>query len=96
MKYKKVFRIDGDKYLGFVFDGCHKIYLIESDSDWNQCDAYSREEMRPMDELPGVWRNTCPLRFIDTYGSLKTIVPQFAGVEHIEIIKNGHIFTTKL
>lgn len=93
----KTIRINEADYLGFVWDGCHKIYLIESESDWGKCDAYDRAEMLPMDELPGVWRNTCPLRFINTYGTLRTIVPQFANVGHIEIIKkNGHIITTKL
>lgn len=93
----KTIRINEADYLGFVWDGCHKIYLIESITDWDECDAYTPDEMLPMDELPAVWRKTCPLRFIDTYGSLRVVIPQFANVGHIEIVKrNGKIITTKL
>lgn len=61
----------------FFFDGCHKIYLIETpqdkkeffNRDWEESDIY------PIDQLVEIYRNACPLKFIDTC-SLKTIVPQ--------------------
>lgn len=63
----------------FFFDGCHKIYLIETprdkkeflSRDWEESDIY------PIDQLIEIYRNSCPLKFIDTC-ELKTIVPQFA------------------
>ena len=63
----------------FFFDGCHKIYLIETPQDkkvflsrdWEESDIY------PIDQLIEIYRNSCPLKFIDTC-KLKTIVPQFA------------------
>lgn len=63
----------------FFFDGCHKIYLIETprdkkdflSNDWEESDIY------PIDQLIEIYRNSCPLKFIDTC-ELKTIVPQFA------------------
>lgn len=84
MKTKK---INAEKYLGFVWDGCHKIYLIEKNQNLDDINPYDREEMQPMDELPAVWRKTCPLRFINTYGTLKTIIPQDSGVEKIIITR---------
>lgn len=63
----------------FFYDGCHKIYLIETphdkkvffSRDWEESDIY------PIDQLIEIYRNSCPLKFIDTC-ELKTIVPQFA------------------
>ena len=63
----------------FFFDGCHKIYLIETprdkkdflSNDWEESDIY------PIDQLIEIYRNSCPLKFINTC-KLETIVPQFA------------------
>ena len=63
----------------FFYDGCHKIYLIETprdkkdflSNDWEESDIY------PIDQLIEIYRNSCPLKFINTC-KLKTIVPQFA------------------
>ena len=63
----------------FFFDGCHKIYLIETPQDkkvflsrdWEESDIY------PIDQLIEIYRSSCSLKFIDTC-KLKTIVPQFA------------------
>ena len=63
----------------FFFDGCHKIYLIETprdkkvflSRDWEESDIY------PIDQLIEIYRSSCPLKFINTC-KLKTIVPQFA------------------
>jgi hypothetical protein len=52
--------------------------------------------MLPMSELPSIWQKTCPLRFINTYGTLKTIIPQCSGIEHIEVSQDERILTTKL
>ena len=61
----------------FFFDGCHKIYLIETprdkkvflSRDWEESDIY------PIDQLIEIYRTACPLKFISTC-KLKTIVPQ--------------------
>lgn len=63
----------------FFYDGCHKIYLIETPRDkkdflskgWEESDIY------PIDQLIEIYRNSCPLKFINTC-NLETIVPQFA------------------
>lgn len=61
----------------FFYDGCHKIYLIETPQDkkeffnknWEETDIY------PIEQLIEIYRNSCPLKFIETC-SLRTIVPQ--------------------
>ena len=63
----------------FFYDGCHKIYLIETPHDkkdflsngWEEYDIYT------IDQLIEIYRTACPLKFISTC-KLKTIVPQFA------------------
>lgn len=63
----------------FFYDGCHKIYLIETPRDkkdflsngWEESDIYT------IDQLIEIYRSSCPLKFINTC-KLETIVPQFA------------------
>ena len=64
---------------GFMWDGCHKIYLIDSpearrsmieESGWDP------DDIRPLRELLAAWEASCFLRFINS-GDLKTAyVPQ--------------------
>ena len=63
----------------YFYDGCHKIYLIETPQDkeelfsigWQETDIY------PIDTIIECYRNSCPLKFIQTC-KLKTIVRQCA------------------
>ena len=50
----------------FAYDGCHKIYLLTSAADvFRMFDAgWEGEDMYPISELPEIWEETCPLRFI--------------------------------
>lgn len=66
----------------FAYDGCHKIYLLDSIQDDGQARGLGYEVM-PIDYLPCIWSNSCPLRFIKTW-RLEDIVEQgesatFAG-----------------
>lgn len=79
---RKLLRISGvdvRKASGFIFDGCHKIYLLRKNkkAEEDQCrkDGY---DIHPMKELEQTFTNTCPLRFINWLGTLETVVPQFA------------------
>lgn len=71
-----------DKYTHFLFDGCHKFYLLESgtltknlkDSGWEQKDVY------PIDVLPDMYSESCPLRFISEAETFKYFVPQFQNI----------------
>ena len=47
----------------FGFDGCHKIYLCDSEEGREQLIRYEYD-LYPIEDLPEVWTRTCPLRFI--------------------------------
>ena len=72
----------------FLFDGCHKFYLTNHrkvtqdmiDRGYEQTDLY------PIDELPHMFYNSCPLRFIQTWEDYKRIVPQGSG----QVTFNGY------
>lgn len=49
----------------FAFDGCHKIYLIESRAEYDQMVEWDYQIFHIAD-LPSIWVGTCPLRFIDS------------------------------
>jgi hypothetical protein len=52
----------------FAYDGCHKIYLIiwGGDRDLMLDCGYTADHIHPIEELPEVWADTCPLRFISS------------------------------
>jgi len=59
--------------LKFVYDGCHKIYLITNEIGRQQilnC-GWSEDDFRHPSELPAIWPETCFLRFISD-ADLKT------------------------
>ena len=72
-----------DKYINglfvsafaFAFDGCHKIYLVEDDYDYNKMRSLGYA-IYDIEELPMAWVDTCPLRFINSADLNRTYVPQ--------------------
>ncbi|PJE00951.1 MAG: hypothetical protein CK429_35925 [Mycobacterium sp.] len=52
----------------FAYDGCHKIYLIiwGGDRDIMLDCGYTDADIHPIETLPDVWADTCPLRFISS------------------------------
>ena len=79
---KKISGKSVEDYTHFLFDGCHKFYLLKSgiltenlkNSGWEQSDVY------PIDVLPDMYSGSCPLRFINEAETFKTIVPQFQNI----------------
>lgn len=65
--------------IGFVYDGCHKIYLVLNDGDVKRARLYGYNEVFPMSKLYKTFRDSCPLRFIQTFGDCHDVVPQCAG-----------------
>ena len=63
----------------FAFDGCHKIYLLESLIDEEEA---KNEEYNifKIEKLPKIWEKSCDLRFINTW-NLRQIVKQFSIIE---------------
>lgn len=56
---------------GFMYDGCHKVFLIATDADVEHMrgHGWSEDDIQPLSELPGVWAETCFLRFISGTGA---------------------------
>lgn len=67
----------------FVYDGCHKIYLVEDENDIEEVkrDWGENEKFYDIKELPQIWNNSCPLKFIDNWKLTKRYVRQFYDAE---------------
>lgn len=72
-----------DELALFVYDGCHKIYIVEDKEDiedvkktWGEDEIFYN-----IDELPKIWGETCPLRFISNWKLDKQFVHQCCGAE---------------
>lgn len=64
----------------FAFDGCHKIYLINSDEDRKEL-VENGYEIKPIKELMEAYDNSCGLKFIQNMTTFEDIIPQFAEQE---------------
>lgn len=51
----------------FVFDGCHKLYIIVTEDDKVKAKSYGYDEEIPIVELEDYWLKSCPLRFINYF-----------------------------
>jgi hypothetical protein len=60
-----------------AYDGCHKIYLIESMDDLREAIA-AKYQIHPIEDLESAYMDSCSLRFINNWKLDKTFVPQFA------------------
>lgn len=49
----------------FGYDGCHKIYLCDSEEGKRQLAKYGYD-FYPIEDLPSKWASSCPLRFIQS------------------------------
>lgn len=66
--------------LGFGWDGCHKIYLVENEAELEQAERAGYTPLEPMEKLESVFMRSCPLRFIYWWDLDKPrIVPQCAS-----------------
>lgn len=71
-------KINGKETLAkhFAYDGCHKIYLIENEQQWEE--ARSNEySIYPVAQLEQTFVDSCELRFISDWGLSKHYVNQF-------------------
>lgn len=66
--------------LGFFTDGCHKIYVAETQEDVKTMRGLEYGELCPMSALEKTFDSSCYLRFISWVNLDKPcIVPQCAG-----------------
>lgn len=70
-------RINGIKVNGkeFAFDGCHKIYILETDQEKIEAIGLGYS-LHPIKDIVMVYKNSCPLRFISTWALDKQYVEQ--------------------
>ena len=61
----------------FAYDGCHKIYILETKNDIVAA-ANAEYRILPMRYIQETYAKSCNLRFIDFWNENKpSIVPQF-------------------
>lgn len=60
------------RYRYFLYDGCHKIFLIHR-RDFKEAfkAGYSKDDIRLVEELPDIYIKSCPLRFIARWDNLE-------------------------
>ena len=64
-----------EKINHFAYDGCHKIYLLENETDENEAKK-SDYSIIPLSKLKETYKNSCPLKFINSWDCEKTFAPQ--------------------
>lgn len=79
MMYVNDIEIIGNK---FVYDGCHKIYIIEDENDLRECQElwgqlHYGKDIFDIRELERIYDNSCDLRFISNWKLDKRYVNQF-------------------
>jgi hypothetical protein len=60
----------------FAYDGCHKIYLLESEKDKQEA-LKCGFEIKPISELKDTYLNSCGLVFISSWDLHTQFVKQF-------------------
>ncbi len=60
----------------FGYDGCHKIYLVESDNDRREL-LELEYTLLPISDLQDVWNDSCSLKFISSGDLSHNYVNQF-------------------
>jgi hypothetical protein len=63
----------------FAYDGCHKIYLIEDEDDYQE--ARGSYDVLPINLLRQKYDDSCELRFIYNWKLTKGYVEQFENAE---------------
>ena len=78
---KKIFINDIEVVgIGFLWDGCHKIYILESEEDKQHAikeSGYNKKDVYPLERLEEIYEESCSLRFIENYNLDKIYVRQF-------------------
>jgi hypothetical protein len=72
----------------FAWDGCHKIYLINTEADRSLMDSYGWESgaFYPISELRQAWDDSCSLRFISWADlTLPNLINQFDENATVEV-----------
>lgn len=60
----------------FAYDGCHKIYILEDEDDFVKAKGLEYTIL-PIGMIQEVYKNSCPLRFINNWKLNTVYVEQF-------------------
>lgn len=84
--------INGDpiEARGFMWDGCHKIYLIRSDEDLARMvgAGWDVDTVVPLEHLPDIWEQSCGLRFISSGDLSETYVSQDTSEDAVVTVED--------
>lgn len=71
-------KINGREVKGklFAFDGCHKIYIIEDEDDYEKADELGYN-IYDIEDIEEAYNNSCELRFISNWKLTDYYVKQF-------------------
>jgi hypothetical protein len=67
----------------FAYDGCHKIYLIETDEDKYESSDCGYD-IHPISKLKETYESSCGLQFISNWQLTKDYVKQFERADFQE------------
>lgn len=77
-----------DELTLFVWDECHRIYLVENQNDIESVKQTWGDDtiFYNIDKLPKIWYKSCPLRFVYNWSGTKRYVEQgnYADFEFID------------
>lgn len=85
---KKIVKINGydvSKALGYVYDGCHKFYIIEDEADKKEAfDSWGASVAPLTDDMFRLFLKSCPLRFVYNWKLTDDIIPQTCDMYETE------------
>lgn len=70
--------INGKEVVGkqFAYDGCHKIYIIEDENDYEKADELGYN-IYNIEDIEEAYNNSCELKFISNWKLNKDYIKQF-------------------
>lgn len=63
--------LEAQGFYAVAFDGCHKIYLLKTEDEKDQCEGLDYEVYK-LSSLKDIYEDSCPLRFIQDWDTSET------------------------
>lgn len=71
-----------------AFDGCHKLYVLDTRTDVKEA-GNSGYGIESTDDLPLLWKRSCFLRFVNSWGLDRDVIPQGRECETLTFVGFG-------
>ena len=88
---KRITKINGHHVgnaLGYVYDGCHKFYIVEDETDKQEAFEMWGASVAPLtDDMFREFLKSCPLRFVYNWKLTDCIVPQTCDMDEDEVVE---------